>query len=91
MSDVIILFKVMPESPSVNLDNLKKECIEVVSKAGEVGKVEIKPVAFGLQSINLHVVCKEEEGSPDEVEEELNKLEDVNRAEIEDVRRTMDV
>jgi len=91
MSEVIITFRIMPESPETNLEDLQKKCEELISKVGEVGKVEIKPIAFGLKELDIYAVMDESKGSPDALEEELSNLDGVNRAEIADVRRTMDV
>jgi elongation factor 1-beta len=91
MSEVVIEFKIMPESPDVDLKALQAKCEEIISKEGEVGKVEIKPIAFGLKSLNIWAIMDESKGSPDSIEKELTDLEKVSRAEIVDVRRTVDV
>lgn len=96
MSEVVIHFKIMPESPETDLNALQKKCEELISKIGEVGKVEIIPIAFGLQSINIYAIMdekkmEESKGILDEVEKELNDLKDANSAEVVDVRRTMDI
>ena len=91
MSEVIISFRIMPESTDTDMEKLRERAETIISKAGEIGKVEIQPVAFGLKAIIIHEVMDESKGSPDNVEEELNQLEEVNRAEIIDVRRTVDI
>ncbi len=91
MSQVVITFKIMPESPEVNMGALQKKAEEIISKVGEVGKVEIEPIAFGLKALMIYAIMDESKGSPDDVETELTGLEEVNRAEITDVRRTVDV
>ena len=91
MSEVIISFRIMPESTDTDMEKLRERAETIISKAGEIGKVEIQPVAFGLKAIIIHAVMDESKGSPDTVEEELNQLEEVNRAEIIDVRRTVDI
>lgn len=91
MSEVIVQFKIMPESPETDLDALQKKCEVILSKAGEIGKVETIPIAFGLKSLNIYVIMDESKGSPDEAEKELNELKETNSAEVVDVRRTMDV
>jgi elongation factor 1-beta len=91
MSEVVVTFKIMPESPETNMQDLQKKCEEIISKSGEVGKVEIKPIAFGLKSLHLYVIMDESKGSPDDIEKELADLPETNSAEVIDVRRTVDV
>jgi elongation factor 1-beta len=91
MSEVIIHFRIMPESPDTDLNDLQKKCEEIISRAGEVGKVEIIPIAFGLKSVNIHAIMDESKGSPDEIEKDLNDLKETSSAEIVDVRRTLDI
>ncbi len=91
MSDVIIQLKIMPESPDSDLDVVKKECTEILSKFGDVGKIEIRPVAFGLKALIIYLITAEEKGGTDKMEEELSKVQQVNSVAVEDVRRTLEV
>jgi len=91
MAKAIITIKIMPSSPEVNLEQLEKTAKEhIAAFAGEgETKTEIVPVAFGLKSVNIIFVMEESLGSPDVVEEKIRALEDVNSAEIVDVRRAI--
>ncbi|MBN1923258.1 MAG: elongation factor 1-beta [Nanoarchaeota archaeon] len=91
MAQVVITFKIMPESPDVDLTALQSKAESIISKAGEVGKVEIEPIAFGLKALKIFAIMDESKGSPDNIENELSSLENVSRAEVIDVRRTVDV
>ena len=51
MASVVVTVKLMPESPEVDLDQMKEKATEVINKVGEVGKTEIEPVAFGLKAL----------------------------------------
>lgn len=91
MAEVIIEFKIMPDSVETDMDKLKEKATEIISKAGEVGKTEIEEIAFGLKALHVFAVMDESKGSPDEIEQQLNDLDEVNSAEVVDVRRTVDV
>jgi len=90
MADAIITFKIMPESPEVDLDKVQKEATDLIAKAqGEVGKSERVPIAFGLIALNLIFVIDEKLGGTDDLEAEIEKLEGVNSVEVTDVRRAL--
>ena len=91
MANVIATIKIMPKSPEVDLAKIEesaKEKIKAFAGEGET-KTEIEPIAFGLKAIKIIFVTDESKGSPDPVAEEINNLEDVNSAEVVDVRRAI--
>ena len=81
----------MPTSPDTDLDALEAAAKkEIANFAGEgETKTEIEPVAFGLKAVKIIFVTDEEKGSPDPVAEKLEERDDVNSAEIVDVRRAL--
>jgi len=90
MADAIITFKIMPESPDVNLDAVRDEATKVIAEAqGEVGKEERVPVAFGLVALNLIFVIDEKLGGTEDLEAAVEKIEGVNSVEVIDVRRAL--
>ena len=91
MANVIVTLKVMPASPEVDMAKLEeaiKEKVKVFAGEGET-KTEIEPVAFGLKSLKILFVADELKGSPDPIAEEVAGMEEVNSAEISDVRRAV--
>lgn len=89
MADVIVTLKVMPESVDVNLNNLETKVKEVIKKfGGDVGKVEVEEVAFGLKAVKLLFVLDENKGI-DDLEKGVNSLDEVRSAEVSDVRRAI--
>ncbi len=88
MAQMVVTFKIMPESPEVSLEDLKK-VIEgkVKSFAGE-GEVrfEEEPIGFGLVSLKV-LFAVDEEKSLDELENNLQNIEEVNSVEVVDMRR----
>ncbi len=89
VADVVITLKIMPESPDVDLDALEKKATEIINTVGEVGKKEIEPIAFGLKALKLIFVMDENKGSTDDMEAQVANLDEVNSAEVIDVRRAV--
>lgn len=90
MADVVITLRIMPKSPETDLKAIEEKAkIFIVEYGGEVGKVEIQPVAFGLNSLNLIFVSNENIGSTDKLEQNVASIDGVNSVEVTDVRRTI--
>lgn len=89
MATAIITFKIMPIDPSIDLAAVEGTAKGLIAKAGgDLGKVEIEPVAFGLNALKLFVVIDEKLGG-DDIEKALCGIEGVNSCEISDFRRTI--
>jgi elongation factor 1-beta len=91
MAKVVVTLTIMPASPESDLAVIEQKAKEaIVSFAGEGDcKVELKPVAFGLKSVNITFVMDEDKGSTEALEEEIAKVENVNSVEVSDVRRAL--
>lgn len=82
-----VKIKVMPTSPEVNLEELKEKIKTLIeSKDAKIREQVEEPVAFGLKSITTLFEWDEEKDS-DSVAEEIRQIENVNSAEVTDVRR----
>ncbi|MBN1156917.1 elongation factor 1-beta [Candidatus Woesearchaeota archaeon] len=90
MAQVIVTFKIMPESPEIDLDAIQKVATEKISAfGGEVGKTEIEPIAFGLKALKLIFIMDEKKGSTDSLEKDITAIEGVNSVELTDIRRAI--
>lgn len=90
MAQVVITFRIMPETVEVNLTKLKEEATKLINAAGgDVGRSAIEPIAFGLNSLNLIFVWPEQKGSTDKLEESIKKIKGVMNVEVTDVRRAI--
>ncbi|MBT7903284.1 elongation factor 1-beta [Candidatus Woesearchaeota archaeon] len=90
MADVIVTLRLMPISPEVNLDELKGKADTIIqSFEAEIGKTIITPIAFGIKALDLIFVRDEKLGSTEAMEKQIEELEDVNSAEVIDVRRAL--
>lgn len=85
-------FKIMPESPETNLEDIKQQVknrIVVYSSDGAMlHEIKEEPVAFGLISLIVTIVWPEEK-SPDLIEKSLSEIPHVNSIEVTDVRRLL--
>tara|TARA_Y100000310_G_scaffold314942_1_gene364888 strand:- start:2762 stop:3037 length:276 start_codon:yes stop_codon:yes gene_type:complete len=90
MTDVIVTMKIMPSGPDSDLKAIEEKAKKEISEfGGEVGKVEVEPIAFGLKALNLIFVMDESIGSTDALEEKVKNINDVNSVEVTDVRRAI--
>ncbi len=90
MANIAVKLKVMPASPDVDLEKLKKWCKEkIVGHGGEVFEVEEDPIAFGLKALIFTCLFDEKKGGLEPLEEKLGASKDVNSAEVIDVRRAV--
>jgi elongation factor 1-beta len=75
----------------VDLEKVKEKALAEITafNEGKETKVSIEPVAFGLNALNIIFVMDESKGSPDPVAEKIAAFEEVNSAEVTDVRRAV--
>jgi elongation factor 1-beta len=79
MGNVALILRVMPESPEVNLENLTKEIRTVLPGVADIKE---EPIGFGLKALKLAVIVNDQGGETDAVEQKLNAIKGVERAEI---------
>jgi len=90
MATIVVTIKIMPESPDVDLKAIENKATEEITKfGGDVGKVEIEPIAFGIKALNLIFIMDEKKGSTDSLEESIRNIDGVESAEVSDVRRAI--
>lgn len=87
MAVVSIIVKLMPDSPSVNLESIRKSAQSLMEQEGAKNiSFEEKPIAFGLKAIFMKFALDESKGT-DLVEAKLSTIESVSSVTIEDYRR----
>ena len=85
MGTVVLIARVMPESPEVDLVALTAEIRKQVPGLQDVRE---EPIGFGLKALKIAVVVDDAAGVSDVVEEKLNAIKGVERAEIIEVTLT---
>jgi elongation factor 1-beta len=88
MAQAIIQIKIMPESPSADLDKIEEKAEHLILKGTKQIKKEREPIAFGLVAVKITFTWPEEE-STDYLLEDIRAIPEVNSAEIIDFRRAI--
>tara|TARA_Y100000310_G_C20624634_1_gene785159 strand:- start:570 stop:848 length:279 start_codon:yes stop_codon:yes gene_type:complete len=91
MAQVVVTIKIMPESPDVNLEDLKgkvEEKIKGFAGEGEM-KFEEDPIGFGLSALKVLFAMDEEKGDTEKLEEDIKTIEGIVSAEVIDMRRAL--
>ena len=84
MAKAIITFKLMPESPEVDLNPIKERAQAIAREAGAIGEMQVKedPIAFGLKAV-LVLAMYEVEGSDfDGISAKMGEIEKVQSSEV---------
>lgn len=77
-----IKFKIMPESPDVDLDDIEQKVkSHIESKGGRNRQYEKQPIAFGLKALIAFFEWGEDQ-ELEPLQEELQKIEDVKSVEV---------
>ena len=89
MAFALIRIKIMPDSPTVDLDKIQRKTEEILTNAGSKSiKFEREPIAFGLTAVIAQFSWEDSEDS-DELMEQLQTMHEVSSAEIIDYRRAI--
>ena len=90
MAKAIITFKIMPQSPDVDLAAIEAAAKQKIEAAqGKVGKIEQEPVAFGLKAVMVTCMRDEELGDTESLEKELSSIENVASVMVAGVGRAL--
>lgn len=90
MATVYVTIKIMPETTDVSLRGLEDRCKEKIKDfGGDVARVEVQPIAFGLNALVISFLMDEKKGNLDPLEESISEMEDVASATVIEVRRTV--
>ncbi len=83
MGKVAVSFRIMPEGVEVDLDRLQSAVRK--SLGGRLKKLEVKPVAFGLNAIEVIAVLDDASGEMERVESSLGSISGVGGLETTEV------
>ncbi len=68
MGEVVATIKLMPESPDVDLAQIKENVEKSIAVGTEFHKIEEEPIAFGLVALNVMVIVDDAEGGTEKAE-----------------------
>ena len=84
MGEVALKYRIMPESPDSNIENIISKISDVLPEDDSLGAHEIKPFAFGLKAIMVAILGIDRDGFATEGEEGLNGLPEVQTVVLEE-------
>ena len=80
-------YKLMPESPSVDLETIKESAKKIVEELGGTNKeYSEEPVAFGLKAVIVFFFYPDDK-SVEDMEDKLQSIENVQSATLIDMRK----
>ncbi|MBS3079329.1 elongation factor 1-beta [Candidatus Pacearchaeota archaeon] len=89
MAFALIRVKIMPDSPSADLEKIERKTNEILTEAGSKSiKFEREPIAFGLTAVIAQFSWDDSEDS-DELMGKIQSMHNISSAEIIDYRRAI--
>ncbi len=84
MGKAIITFKLMPESPDVDLAPIKEQALAIAREHKSIGEMQAKedPIAFGLTAVLILAMYEVEGADFEKIAEEMSKIEQVQTSEV---------
>ena len=84
MAKAIITFKIMPESPEIDLEPIKEEAQKIAKENKSIGEMQVKeePVAFGLKAVIVMAMYEVEGGDFEGIAAKMKEIANVHSAEI---------
>ena len=89
MGDVLVIMRILPSSPDVDLDELMKEIQRILPENVVVRQYKKEDFAYGLSSLVVGFTMPDEEGYAVLVEQRIKGLDDVEELTIERITRIL--
>lgn len=79
MFDTVAQLRIMPKSPDVNLTEIENNIKKILSecKFSKFHSSKIKPIAFGLNALEVVILITEAKSELEQIENSISKLENV--------------
>ena len=84
MAEVAMTFSVLPENSEDDVDVLSQGIRQALDGKCRVVSITKKELAFGLKSLQLVVIVKDEGGQQDMVEDAVRTIKGIGQIDIED-------
>ena len=85
--NVVATMRIMPTGTDVDFASIIKGLEAIVEKYGRVHKTEVKPLAFGLKSLEAVILLSDKQGGIEEIESRTARLAGVGTVETTEVNR----
>ncbi|MCH1541252.1 MAG: elongation factor 1-beta [Candidatus Poseidonia sp.] len=84
MGMVVMTYKVNPDSnvEDIDTDSIAQSIAGLATEDYDVQKIEIKPLAFGLKFVQVHVTMNDGEGLADAFEGQMSEIHGVGEIEV---------
>ena len=82
MGDVAINYRLLPDSPETNIEEMTTKIKSSLPEGVKVHKICMKPFAFGLTAIEILVVMKDSSGLSEQTESNLQGVEGIQSVEL---------
>ena len=84
MARAIITFKLMPESPDIDLAPIREQALAIAKEQGAIGQMQAKedPIAFGLKAVLILGMYTVEGSDFDAIAEKMGNISGVQSAEV---------
>lgn len=85
--NTVAKLRVMPKGIEVDLKKVENEIKEILSKCetSKFHSAEIRPIAFGLKSLELVILITEEKSELEDIKDKILKLPDVENVTETDI------
>ena len=82
---VEVIFRILPKSAEVDIERLK----ERIEKEIMPEKIEVEPIAFGLNAIKISKIIEDREGELENLESKVKSIEDIGEYDIVSITRLL--
>lgn len=92
MANAIVTFKIMPESPEIDLEAIKEKAFSIAKENGSKGEMQgkIEPVAFGLKQLMVYAMYEVNDNNDfDAIASKMGELEGVQSSEVHNMDLAM--
>ncbi|GGN16432.1 elongation factor 1-beta [Halarchaeum nitratireducens] len=87
MGKVAAVLKVMPQSPEIDLDELKADLEDSLPEGAKLRGFDQEEVAFGLVALLSTVVVPDDAGGTEAVEDAFTNVEGVESVQVQETGR----
>ncbi len=85
--NVIVRVRIMPSRIDVDLEKIKGRLTEIINEFGRLKRIETKPVAFGLNSLEAILLLDDSKGGIDRIESRVLGIDGVGKFDVLDISR----